>query len=252
MMAQTMSTISVIIITKNEARNIGRCLRSVSGWTDEIIVLDSGSTDQTLQICSRYTSRLHIADWPGYGPQKNRALQLAHCEWVLSLDADEWIRPKLRTEIQEAMRNSASQGFYIPRLNMFCGRFLRHGDAARDRVLRLFKREAGKFSDDIVHEKVICTGPIGHLHQPILHNSSRTPEEWAGQMSKYVNLSIQLRSAQGRHSNPWQAVLSSSWIFLRSYILRQGFRDGRLGFRFACFQAKSSFQKHWGLWRCSR
>ncbi len=247
-----MTTISVIIITKNEVRNISRCLRSVFSWVDEIVVVDSGSTDRTLDICRRYTSKIYIADWPGYGPQKNRALQWARSEWVLSLDADEWIRPALKAEIQQAIRGAKCQGFYIPRLNMFCGRFQRYGDAAQDRVLRLFQRHAGKFSDDIVHEKVICSGNIGHLHQPLLHNSCRTYGEWTAQMTRYAILAADQRYSQGRRSNPVKAGLSSAWIFLRSYILRLGFRDGQPGFTYACLNAKSSFQKHWRLWQKQR
>jgi glycosyltransferase involved in cell wall biosynthesis len=247
-----MVTISVIVITKNEARNIRRCLRSVHGWVDEIIVLDSGSTDQTLEICRQFTAQVYVTDWPGYGAQKNRALQLAKSDWVLSLDADEWVRPALQAEIQQAIRNSHFPAFYMPRLNMFCGRFQRYGDAARDRVLRLFQRERGKFTNDAVHEKVICSSPIGHLRQPLLHNSFRTYDEWATQMRRYAELAAELRHTKGQRSNPIKAGISSGWIFFRSYILRQGFRSGRLGFTFAQLNAKSSFQKHWRLWQLGR
>jgi glycosyltransferase involved in cell wall biosynthesis len=241
--------LSVIVITKNEAPNIRRCLRSVVGWVDEIIVLDSGSTDQTPAICRHYTSSVYITDWVGYGPQKNRALALAHGEWVLSLDADEWVRPDLQREILRAITREDARGFILPRLNMFCGRFQRHGDAAKDQVLRLFRRDSGRFTNDLVHEKVICRGKIGCLQQPLLHNSYRSVTEWAQQMEKYAVLTAKMRYEKGRRSNPVKAVIHSGWIFFRSYILRQGFRDGRIGYLFAKLNAKSSFQRNMLLWR---
>jgi glycosyltransferase involved in cell wall biosynthesis len=244
--------LSAIVITKNEARNIRRCLRSMADWVDEIIVLDSGSTDETVAICHQFTSQVYITDWPGYGPQKNRALHLAQGDWVLSLDADEWVRADLRAEIQQAILQDQFQGFYLPRLNMFCGRFQRYGDAPRDKVLRLFKREASSFTEDFVHEKVICQGKIGYLQRPLLHHSSRTLAEWTAQMEKYALLTARLRHSKGRRSNPGKAVVNSLWIFFRSYILRQGFRDGRLGFIYAKLNAQSSFQKNLHLWRMGK
>lgn len=247
-----MLTLSVIIIVKNEARNIRRCLRSLAGLANEIIILDSGSTDNTVEICRQYTSHVFITDWPGYGPQKNRALRRAQGDWVLSLDADEWVTAPLRAEIQHAIQQTDVQGFYLPRLNMFCGRFQRHGDAARDKVLRLFQRNAGEFTNDIAHEKVICQGKIGYLQQRLLHNSSRTLTEWSAQMQNYTRLTAELRHAKGKRSNPLQAVLNGAWIFFRSYFLRQGYRDGRLGWLFAKLNAISSFQKNLQLWRLNR
>src|SRR5262249_29247399 len=135
------------------------------------------------------------------------------------------------------------------RMNMFCGRFQRHGDAAQDKVLRLFKRECGKFTDDIVHEKVVCAGKIGYLQRPLLHNSYRTLAEWSAQMEKYALLTAELRYRKGRRSNPLKAIIHCCWGFIRSYILRQGFRDGRVGFLCAKLSAKSSLQKNWRLWR---
>lgn len=244
-----MPKLSAIIIVKNEANNIVRCLRSIHGWVDEIIILDSGSTDQTVTLCRQYSPHVYSTDWPGYGPQKNRALSLAHGDWVLSLDADEWIRPALRAEIQQAIRQSDFQSFYIPRLNMFCGRFQRYGDASKDKVLRLFRRGAAQFSEDLIHEKVVCSGATGQLQNPLLHNSSRTKTEWAAQMQKYALLTAELRYTQGRRSNPIKAGINAAWIFFRSYLLRGGFRDGRMGWLYATLNAKSSFTKNMRIWR---
>lgn len=247
-----MTTLSVIVIAKNEARNIGRCLRSVSGWADEIIVLDSGSADHTVEICRRYTPQVHLTDWPGYGPQKQRALALARGDWVLSLDADEWVRRDLRAEIQRVVQAPGDcQGFYLRRLTMYCGRFQRHGDAAQDKVLRLFRRDCSQFTPDIVHEKVICTGRAAVLKSALLHNAYRTEAEWSSQMHKYALLTAELRHSKGRRSNPAKATLSAAWIFFRSYIWRAGFRDGRTGYLFAKLNAKSSFCRNMTLWRLS-
>ncbi len=247
-----MATISAIIITKNEERNIRRCLRSLDKWVNEIIVIDSGSTDNTVPICKQYTRHVYITDWPGYGPQKNRAIELCQSDWIFSIDADEWIGTNLREEIQNAVLSPQIQAFYIPRLNMFCGHFQRFGDAAHDRVLRLFQKGAAKFSDHIVHEKLICTGKIGILKNALRHNSYRTRQEWAQQMQKYAEMAAKNRVLQGRKSNPCKALLNSSWIFFRTYFLRQGFRDGPTGLLFACLNAKSSFQKNMLIWKLNR
>jgi glycosyltransferase involved in cell wall biosynthesis len=247
-MIKKMATLSIIVITKNESRNIRRCLRSISGWVSEIIVLDSGSDDNTVEICQQFTDQVYITDWPGYGPQKNRALQLAKGDWILSLDADEWISSHLRKEIQQVIQSKAIAAYIMPRLNMFCGKFLRHGDAAKDTVLRLLQRGSGKFTDDVVHEKIICQGKIGRLQQPLLHNSARNLQEWSAQTEKYALLTATQRYAKGYRSNPLRAILHAGWIFCRSYLIRQGFRDGRIGFLYARLHAKSSFQKNFFLW----
>lgn len=244
-----MPKLSVIIIAKNEAHNIARCLRSVYSWVDEIIVLDSGSTDETVRICHQYTSLVYITDWPGYGPQKNRALQMSSGNWVLSLDADEWVTKHLRNEIQQAIQMTSYQAFYLPRLTMYCGKFQRYGDAAKDKVLRLFCRESGRFTDDIVHEKVISNGPVGYLQQPLLHNAYRSITEWSNQMQIYALLTAQLRHSKGRRSNPFKAYVNSLWAFFRTYLLRQGFRDGYIGFMFAILSTRSSYTRNMQLWR---
>jgi len=153
--------ISVVIITKNEEANIERCLRSVD-WADEIIVLDSGSTDRTVEISQELGARVSVtADWPGFGPQKNRALEQATGDWVLSLDADEWVTPDLREEILNVISGpEGAVGFRVPRLSSFCGRFMRHSGWWPDYVTRLFRRGAAKFSDDVVHERVIAEGKV--------------------------------------------------------------------------------------------
>ncbi|HEY9063440.1 MAG TPA: glycosyltransferase family 2 protein, partial [Burkholderiaceae bacterium] len=170
--------LSVVLITHNEAANIAACLESVA-FADEWIVLDSGSTDATAEIARRFGATVVIAsDWPGFGAQKNRALALARGRWVLSLDADERVTPELAASIRQALADDgAAAGYELSRLSNFCGQWMRHGDWYPDRVLRLFRREAARFSDDRVHERLIVdpgAGGIGRLAGELLHHSMPT------------------------------------------------------------------------------
>ena len=162
--------LSVIVITKNEEAVIRRCLESVQ-WADEIIVVDSGSTDRTLQIAQELNARIETASgWPGFGPQKNRALDLASGNWMLSLDADEWVTPELRAAIERAMAvPDGNLAFRVPRLSSYCGRFMRHSGWWPDHVTRLFRHGQARFSDDLVHERLIVNGAVGTLREPLLH-----------------------------------------------------------------------------------
>jgi glycosyltransferase involved in cell wall biosynthesis len=236
-------TLSVIIITKNSEKTIEQCLQSVQ-FADEIIVLDSGSEDQTLALCQHYTSKVFQTDWPGYGPQKNRALDKATGEWVFSIDSDEWISDESRREIIEAMQNNSADVFMMPRLNQYCGQWIYHGDAGRDKVTRLFKRTAARFSDDIVHESLVTTHTIKKLKHPLMHNTYDSLDALISRMNKYSTLSAQLRFKKGKKSNLRKALTSSIWIFIRSYILRRGFLDGKMGFIVAVSNAECSFYRH--------
>src|SRR5512135_1056383 len=157
-----MGSLSVIIITKNEAADIRACLESVA-WADEIIVVDSGSTDDTVAICKEFGAQVHVHDWPGFGVQKNRALGYATKDWVLSLDADERVTPELRDEIETVLRakRNMSDAYLVSRLSSFCGRFMRHSGWYPDLLPRLFKRSNARFSDDLVHERLIVDGETG-------------------------------------------------------------------------------------------
>jgi glycosyltransferase involved in cell wall biosynthesis len=237
-------SISVIIIAKNEAASIARCLESVS-WADEVIVLDSGSTDDTVAICRKYTKHVHETDWPGFGPQKNRALQRASGEWVLSLDADEWVMPALREEIRTAVAQAADRAaFRIPRLSSFCGRDMRHSGWWPDHVVRLFRRDRARFSDDIVHERVIVDGRIGTLANPLRHETFTDLEDLLGKMNTYSTLSAREGHAQGKHGSLVQAIFKGLWAFVRTYFLRLGFLDGREGFMLAVSTAEGTYYRY--------
>ena len=151
-------SLSIIVIVKNEESSIRECLASVA-WADEIIVLDSGSSDQTVAICREYTDKVYETDWPGFGPQKNRALEYATKDWVLSIDADERISYDLQTEIKRVIQMPARFDAYtMPRRSNYCGRYMKHSGWWPDRVVRLFRRGKASFSDDLVHERIVVTG----------------------------------------------------------------------------------------------
>lgn len=238
-------SISVIVITKNEEAAIGRCLESVK-WASEIVVLDSGSTDRTVEICRRYTAKAHVSeDWPGFGPQKNRALDLATSDWVLCLDADEWVSDKLRDEIQRAVASPGNEvAFRIPRLSSFCGRYIRHSGWWPDRVIRLFKRGHARFTDLLVHENMNVSGTIGALREPLMHESFTDLEDVLDKMDRYSTASAKMLHAQGKRAGLRSAVLRGLWAFIRTYFLRAGFLDGRHGFMLAVSSAEGTYYRY--------
>lgn len=245
-------SLSVTVITKNEAHRIARCLRSVA-FADERIVVDSGSTDGTVELARAAGARVEVTpDWPGFGPQKNRALALARGEWVLSIDADEEVTPELREAILAVVRppstpdgaaHPACDAYWITRSSSFCGRTIRHGDWRNDRVLRLFRREAGRFSDDLVHERVECPGPHGELAGVLLHDSVDSIADAVEKTERYARLGAAKLRARGR-GGPWSALLHAGWTFVRGYLLRLGFLDGGAGFAIARLNARGTYLKY--------
>ena len=192
-----MSQLSVIIITCNEAANIEACLKSVS-FADEVVVLDSGSSDGTPDMARALGAVVHTsADWPGFGPQKNRALELAKFSWVLSLDADERVTNDLAQQIQAVVTADQPVAYEIPRLTQFCGRWIHHCGWTPDHVLRLFQRGTARFSDDLVHERVLLAqGTPARLTQPLLHYSYPTPAHYWRKLEQYSQAWAQQRFAR--------------------------------------------------------
>jgi glycosyltransferase involved in cell wall biosynthesis len=235
--------LSVIVITKNEAQHIARCLQSIA-WADEIIVLDSGSDDDTVNICKRFTEQVFVTDWPGFGPQKQRALDKAQHDWVLSLDADEEVSNALKQEIQKAMLQSNVNGFEIPRLSSYCGKQIQHAGWWPDYVLRLFRRDAGHFTDDVVHERVLVEGKIHRLKSPILHEAFVDPEEVLHKINSYSSLSAQKLLSQGKNASVGLAVGKGLWTFIRTYFLKAALLDGAEGLMLAISNAEGSYYKY--------
>lgn len=237
-------SLSVIVITKNEAASIRACLESVR-WADEIVVLDSGSGDETAAICREYTDKVVVTDWPGFGPQKNRALDLARGDWVLSLDADERVSAELRREIEAAMAAPGGySAFKMPRLSSYCGRYMRHSGWWPDYVTRLFKRGSARFSDDLVHERLIAEGVAGALESPLLHETYRDLEEVLDKVNAYSSAGALMLHRKGKEASLKGAVAHGLWAFVRTYFLRRGFLDGREGFMLAVSNAEATYYRY--------
>lgn len=239
----TRPTLSVILITKNEAELVGQCLESVK-WADEIIVIDSGSTDATVEICKRYTDHVVVTDWPGFGPQKNRALAMATGDWVLSIDADEEVTPGLAQEIREVMQAPQVEGYTLPRLSSYCGRFMRHSGWFPDPVLRLFQRNAGSFTPARVHEQVVVNGHVSALQQTLLHHSFRSLDQVLHKVNHYSHEGALALHAQGRRASLFTAIGHGLWAFIRTYLFKRGFLDGREGFILAVSNAEGTYYRY--------
>ena len=237
--------LSVIIIARDAEATMQRCLESVA-WADEIVVVESGSADRTADICREFGAKVHqTPDWPGYGPQKNRALELATGDWVLSLDSDEWVTPALRAEIERTLGSPGdAAAFKAPRRSSFCGRSMRHSGWWPDYVTRLFRRGAARFSQDPIHERVIVTGAIGKLAQPILHESITDLDQMIAKMNLYSTTSAGDLFRNGRRASLGTALLHGGWAFVRTYFLRAGFLDGREGFMLSVANAEGAYYRY--------
>ena len=249
-----MPTLSVILITRNEEANLADCLASLEGIAQQIVVVDTNSSDRTLEIAKSYGAAIaQPPDWPGFGPQKNRGLDLATGEWVLSLDADERLTPALKSEIVTAIHHSAHVDcFAIPRLSWYCGRFIRHSGWNPDYVDRLFKRGSARFSDDLVHERLITSGQVAKLENPMLHYSFMNYSQVLQKIDRYSTASAEQAFAKGKTSTPLKAVLHGAWSFFRTYFLRAGFLDGPQGFTLAMSNAQGTYYRYVKLWHLIR
>ena len=238
-------TLSVIIITRNNEATLRRCLESVA-WAGEIVVVDSGSTDRTVEIAREFTANVHqTPDFPGHGPQKNRALDRATGDWVFSLDSDEWVTPELRAGLEAAMASPGDKAaFFMPRRSSFCGRFMRHSGWWPDHVTRLWRRGAARFSEDHTHDRVIVDGKLGRLRQPVMHEAVTDLEQMLVKINLYSSSSAAMFRKEGRRASLATALLHGGWAFVRTYFLRLGFLDGREGFMLAVINAENSYYRY--------
>lgn len=235
--------LTVVIITKNEEINLRRCLDSVR-FADEIIIVDSGSTDNTLAIAREYTEHVYQTDWQGYGVQKQRALSKATGDWVLNLDADESVSKELQEEIIEMISSDSADAFRVPIQMYFYNKLLKYS-ASPKRHIRLFKRANACYSKDIIHEKVLVspTTRIGRLKNAILHHSYRDINHVLYKLNKYSSYSAKIRIETNKKTSFTMVLLSTGWMFGRCYILQRGFLDGKLGFLFAVLSAQGTFYR---------
>ena len=242
--------LSVIIITRNEEANLRECLESIRKIANEIVVVDSDSSDQTQNIAREYGAVIQIThDWPGFGAQKNRALYLAKNDWILSIDADERVTTELALEITNLLQAQPECPSYeIPRSSWYCGRFIKHSGWYPDYVLRLFNRQTAKFSMDLVHERVLPSGAVGQLNSPLLHYSFQDFSHVLTKMDRYSSASAEQLYLLGKNSNLPKAVAHGLWAFVRTYVLRAGFLDGAQGFALAVSNAEGTYYRYLKLW----
>lgn len=252
-MPATRQPLSVAIITLNAAAQLEACLQSAA-FADEIVVVDSGSSDGTQALAERYGARVIPQSWLGFGPQKQFAVDAAKHDWVLCLDADERVTPALQAAIQAALEirpNSAStaadtHAYRFPRCNRFLGRYLKHGEGYPDWSLRLFNRRHARWSDDAVHEKVVSDGPVCILQADLLHDSAESLSTYLTKQNRYTSLAAEMALAAGKRSSLGRVVLSPVVRFIKFYFIRQGFRDGLPGFvhiAIGCFNSMIKYAK---------
>jgi len=241
--------LSAIIITRNEQSHILDCLAALD-FADEVIVVDNASTDNTVELARQRGAKVHVApDWPGFGPQKNRALALATGDWVLSVDADERVSPALRAEIlQVVARPGGPVAYRFPRTSSYCGQFMQHSGWYPDRVLRLFRRDQAKFSDDLVHERVLTRGRVADLTEPLLHLSFPDFESVLDKVNRYSTAGSQAMVTKGKNASLTGAVGHGLWAFFRTYVLRRGFLDGQLGLALAISNAEGTYYRYAKRW----
>lgn len=222
-----MQNISVIVITKNEENNIERCLKSAIQIASEIVVVDSLSTDKTIEIVKKYTDKVFINPWPGFSEQKEFALSKTIFDWVLWIDADEEISQDLASEIR--CLDYTKDGYLIPRLVYYMGRWIRHCGWYPDYTLRLFKKNKGHFSDVLVHESFILSGNAGKLKSPIFHYPYRNISHHIEKMNTYTTLFSQQMLNSGKKTSVISAIFHAIFRFIKMYFLKCGFLDGSQG-----------------------
>ena len=243
--------LSAVIITRNAAAQLGECLESVR-FADEILVVDSGSTDATREIARRHNARVVRQDWLGYGRQKQFAVEQAANDWVLCLDADERVSAPLAHRIQEALRQPGCFAYDMPRCNRFMGRWLRHGEGYPDPNLRLFHRKHARWSNDPIHEHVVTNAKVCRLDGDLLHETETTIAEYLEKQNRYTTLQAERLYAAGKRVGAARLVLSPLGRFIKFYFLRRGFIDGVPGLVHIAIGCFNSFMKYAKLMQLSR
>lgn len=246
--------LSAVIITFNEEKNIARCIESVLEIADEIIVLDSYSTDRTIEIAKNLGAMVHQQPFAGYIEQKNAALDLAKFDYVLSLDADEALDEAALLSIKSEKGNFKAQAYTINRCTNYCGRFIRHGSWYPDRKLRLFDKRISRWGGVNPHDRIEVRKPFvsRHLKGDILHYSYHSISEHILQNNKFSTLTAEALFRKGRKTSKWNMIINPSWAFILSYFFRAGFLDGSEGFVIAVNIAHLSFLKHAKLYQLQK
>lgn len=239
--------LSFCIITKNEETNLPRCLESIRSLADEIVVVDTDSSDRTLQIARDAGAKVFIEDWKGYGAQKNFAAQKASHPWIFSIDADEEISPTLAGQIAQWKKlpdPDPDRAWLVCRCVFYDGKWIRHGDWYPDWVIRLFNREHCSFSNDLVHESIQVHGPLGKLRGDLYHYTYRNYDDQLERIDKYARLWAQQKCESGKKASSLSPHIHSFYRFFKGYILKAGFLDGSTGLKIAQANAYEVFLKY--------
>ncbi len=235
--------LSVAIITKNEEERLPECLASIA-FAGEVVVVDSGSTDRTVEIAQEFGAEVFVEPWQGFGRQKQMAIDRCRHDWVLVLDADERVSPEAQAEIVAVLATGPCVAYSFPRKNYFCGRWLKHAGWWPDRVVRLFRKDSAKMSERAVHESLAVHGPAGELQQPLIHYANKGLAQTLDKVNQYSSAGAEELFAQGKSASVLTALVRAKWAFLYNYILRGGFLDGGEGFVMAISDFMNVFFKY--------
>ena len=243
--------LSVLVLSKNESTNIEACLNSVE-WADEIVVVDTGSTDDTVSKAKAFTQKVFVTEWKGFAGTKNWGLQKVTGDWVLWLDADERVTPELAEEIQLVLKNPACDGYQIPRKANFLGHWIRHSGWYPGYVLRLIKKDLAQFVDTRVHEGLETPPSVGKLKNPLLHFTDPTLEHYFTKFNRYTTLAAFDLKDRGRRFHLYDLLFRPAFLFIKMYIFKAGFLDGFAGFLLATLSGFYVLVKYAKLWELLR
>jgi len=248
----TQPRLSACLITFNEERNVLDCLESIK-WADEIVVVDSYSADRTVELAARYTERVLQREWRGINEQRQFCLEQATGDWVLCVDADERVTPRLRDEIQGLLKSGPSCAAYaIPRKTFYLGRWIRHCGWYPGYKVRLFRRDAGRFGDNDPHDKVLIDGAVGKLRSDLEHYTYRDLVHHASTVNSFSTTAAERLHRLGKRGSLWAMAFKPPWRFVWQYVLRGGFLDGGPGLIICIMSAYSVFLRSAKLWELSR
>lgn len=240
------NNLSAVIITHNEESNIERCLKSLF-WVNEIIVVDSYSTDKTIEICKKYNCKIFQTEWKGFGKTKKYAVDNSTNDWILSIDSDEVVTEQLKNKIEEILINPKFNGYNIRRKSFYLGKEIKHCGWDKDFPLRLFSKKHGNFNEDLVHESVVLSGEKTKIFEPLLHYTYPTISLHINKMNRYTDLSI------NKINDKKYSILSSLFFginkFLKMYFLQKGFLDGKIGFILSIHSAFGVYLKYIKIWQ---